>query len=413
MGNISRDFAPPFKLIAPYFFIGTIIYFLAVLSLFTFDTNISITDFKVVGWVHLYMLGFVMMVIFGAMAQLVPVVIETGHSMVELFYIIWPTLLLGTVLMVIGFTVNLSVLPFGGTIVLMSMMIFALDLLLTIKKGEHKSIVVNSMLISNLFLILGILSGFVMSLSFSGLIEFNPILWLKAHVFAVFGGYVIITIMGISMVLLPMFGLSHGFNDKPIKYAFYIMIASISLMIVSSLFEFRYFEKIAIVFSFISMLIYFYQIYLVTKSRARKMNDIWVKSLAFAFFSLIISLVFFTINILGGREFWLVSATWFLMVGFVGFLITAHLYKIIPFLVWFERFAPLVGKQKVPLLNDMVPRLKASAQMTFSMIGTVVIGFSFLFKNDFMFKSGISFLLVGSIYLVLSVKEMMNYSKGA
>ncbi len=411
MNGISRDFAPPFKLIAPYFLVGALFYLFAMIALLMFESTLSFANMSTIAWVHLYLLGFVMMIIFGAMAQLVPVVLEVGHAMVDLFYVIWPMLLVGTLVMVGGFAITPMLLPLGGVVVLLSMAIFALDLFMTLKKGEHKSIVVSAMGTSNIFLLLGILSGFVMALSFGGMISVDPQVWLKAHVFAVFGGYVMLTIMGISMVLLPMFGLAHGFDDKPMHRGYKLMILGVSLMMVSSLLSWKFLEYFSIALSFVAIMFYFYQIYLITKTRARKENDVWVKSIAFGFLTLIFSLLFTVVYLFGGSEAWLVSSAWFLMVGFVGFLITAHLFKIIPFLVWFERYAPLVGKQKVPMLHEMVPKRQADAQMIFAIIGTLLVGFSFIVASDALFKAGASFMVVSAVYLVYSVYMMMQYGK--
>ncbi len=409
--NVTRDFAPPFTLIAPFFLIGTLFYVISMIALFALGSEVSFADMGTIGWVHLYLLGFVMMIIFGAMAQLVPVVIEVGHAAVDFFYIIWPMLTVGTVLMVAGFAFSPALLPYGGMIVLLSMVIFAADLFATLKRGEHKSIVVSSMKASNIFLLLGILSGFVMALSFGGVVEIDPMHWLKAHVFAVFGGYVLLTIMGLSMVLLPMFGLSHGFNDKPMLWAYRFMVSGVSAVMIGSLIGLEWLETIGILVVIASVVTYFYQIYLIKKTRARKENDIWVKSLAFAFFTLAIALFESVVYLLGGSESWIMSAGWFLMMGFVGFLITSHLYKIIPFLVWFERYAPLVGKQKVPMLNEMVPLRAANAQMVSTATGVMLVGIALLFGSDSLFYSGVSVLVVGAVYLLYSVYTMMQYGK--
>ena len=411
MSGITRDFAPPFALIAPYFLVGTIFYVVSIMALFLLDSASSFSDMSTIAWVHLYLLGFVMMIIFGAMAQLVPVVIEVGHAAVDFFYIIYPMLTIGTLLMVAGFTLNTSLLPFGGMIVLVSMVIFAADLFWTLKKGEHKSIVVSVMGTSNIFLLLGILSGFVMALSFGGFIDINPHHWLKAHVFAVFGGYVILTIMGLSMVLLPMFGLSHGFNDKPMLWAYRLMIFAVSAVMAGSLLDLYLLEWFGITAIFVALSSYFYQVYLIAKTRARKENDVWVKSLIFGFFALLLSMLFTVVFLFGGSEAWLMSAGWFLMAGFTGFLITSHLYKIIPFLVWFERYAPLVGKQKVPMLHEMVPKRQADAQMNFTAGGVSLIGVALLLQNDALFYGGVSAMVVGATYLLYSVYKMMQYGK--
>ncbi len=409
--NVTRDFAPPFALIAPFFLIGAIFYFLSMLGLFSLSSTASFLEMNTVGWVHLFLLGFVMMIIFGAMAQLVPVVIEVGHAAVDFFYIIWPLLTLGTVMMVIGFAFSPALLPYGGLIVLLSMVIFAADLFATLRRGEHKSIVVSSMKASNIFLLLGILSGFIMALSFGGMIDIDPSRWLKAHVYAVFGGYVLLTIMGLSMVLLPMFGLSHGFDERPMLWAYRLMVSGVSLVMIGSLINVGLIETLGILAVIGSILSYFYQVYLIKKIRARKENDVWVKSLNFAFFTLAVALVEAIIYLLGGDERFIMSAGWFLMMGFVGFLITSHLYKIIPFLVWFERYAPLVGKQKVPMLNEMIPLREANMQMYVTATGVTLVGVAILFHSDTLFNAGVSVLVIGGAFLLYSVYAMMQYGK--
>ncbi len=114
MQPISQDFAPPFKLVAPYFIIGALFFILCALFLFTLDMQtIGYLNSEVLSLTHLFLLGFVMMIIFGAMAQLIPVTLEVGHFSVELYYVIWPLLLVGTLLMGLGFYFLPSLLPYG------------------------------------------------------------------------------------------------------------------------------------------------------------------------------------------------------------------------------------------------------------------------------------------------------------
>ncbi len=137
MVAVSQDYAPPFKLIAPYFIIGVIFFLISSIVTLFIDVNTLIyMDSTVLSWVHLLLLGFMMMIIFGAMAQLIPVTLEVGHFSVEFYYIIWPLLLIGTILMTLGFSLYTSLLPYGGTVVLISMFIFLLETFLTIKKVE-------------------------------------------------------------------------------------------------------------------------------------------------------------------------------------------------------------------------------------------------------------------------------------
>ena len=409
--NVTRDFAPPFSLIAPFFLMGTLFYVLSTILLFTLESDASVSQMQTAGWVHLFLLGFVMMIIFGAMAQLVPVVIEVGHAAVDFFYIIWPLLSLGTLIMVAGFFVLPLLLPYGGLLVLLSMVIFAVDLFATLRKGTRKSIVVSSIKASNIFLLLGILSGFIMALSFGGVIGSSPEIWLKAHVFAVFGGYVLLTIMGLSMILLPMFGLAHGFSDTPMLWAYRLMVGGVSSVMIGSVTSMAVLYILGTLGVIAAIISYFYQIYLIERQRARKENDIWVKSLGVAFASLALTLLFCIIYLLSGIERFIISGGWFLMMGFVGFLITAHLYKIIPFLVWFERYAPLVGKQDVPMLHEMIPLKEATMQLYTTTIGVFGVGIALLLHSNTLLYAGASILVVGGAFLLYGVYTMMQYGK--
>ncbi|DAB27987.1 MAG: hypothetical protein A2513_02710 [Sulfurimonas sp. RIFOXYD12_FULL_33_39] len=410
MFPVSQDFAPPFKLISPFFILGSLFYLLSVLYLFFFSIeNISMLDAKVVSFVHLFLLGFIMMTIFGAMAQLVPVVLEVGHFGVELFYAIWPLLSIGTILMVTGFLNYPMILPFGGVVVLIAIMIFVMEIFLTIKKVKKFNLVMSSVLISNMFLFFGIIFGLVMALGYAGMINIDINSLLKSHVFLVIVGYIVITIMGLSMVLLPMFGLSHGFSTKPLKIAITIVSLAVLSTVLSSFLDSKLFAYISYMLTALGLFIYFYFINTIYKTRARKEIDIYAKSLIFAYFSLIASLILAIIYLTLDYEPLLLSSGWLMFFGFFAFAITGHIYKIIPFLVWFERFSPLVGKQKVPMLADMLPKKSSSVQFIFGAIGVVVVAVALLLQDDTFIKAGASFLLIGALAFVRNVFYMINY----
>jgi hypothetical protein len=400
MFSITRDFAPPFKLIVPYFIIGTLVYLFSTILTLGFNINeVNYLDASVLSWVHLFLLGFAMMVIFGAMAQLIPVVLEVGHWAVELFYIIWPLLLIGTLLMVFGFYFNTSFIPYGGTFVLISIGIFTLNVFITLKKVETFSLVVKTVIISNTFLLLGLIFGILMALTFAGTASFDVSVLLSAHVYLIVGGYIGVTIIGLSLVLLPMFGLSHNFTQKPIIVSVYMLTAGICIVTLSSIFNLEIIKYIGYVLSIIAFFTYFYQIVLIYNTRARKENDIWVKSMFFSYGSLIISLLLGFVYLLNPNDALIISSGWLFFTGFIGFIITGHLYKIVPFLVWFERFSPLVGKKKVPMLADMVPTKSATYQLVFTGVGISICTIGLLFSHDTIFKIGASFLVIGAVYL--------------
>ena len=411
MVSITREFAPPFKLIAPYFIIGTLFYVLSNFLLFGVDIvqMSSSQDLYIISWVHLFLLGFVMMIIFGAMAQLIPVVLEKGHFSIDFYYIIYPLFSLGIVMMAYGFINSHLILSFGGGMVLIAMFIFSLETFLTLKNVEKFDVVTISVMISNIFLTIGVIVGFVMALTFAGFIGTDVTALLKAHVYMIIGGYVLITIMSFSYVLIPMFGLSHGFSKQPLHVAVGMQSFAVIVVFFSALFDSEFFSKIGYFFSFLSVLIYFYLIYTIDKTRARKQNDMYIISLLIGFIFFVLSMIFGGLYIVVGDETYALLCGWLLFVGFFGFLISGHLYKIVPFLVWYERFSPLVGKEKVPMLGDMVPTKSANFQIYFTTIGIILYSFALFYQNSDLQMAAASFLSIGALFLFFNLMFMIRF----
>lgn len=407
---ISQDFAPPFKLIAPYFIIGMISFVFSTLLLFGFDIqSLSSMDNTTLSWVHIFLLGFVMMVIFGAMAQLVPVVLEVGHFAVELYYIIYPLLFIGTIMMGYGFLSSPALLPYGGIVVLISLLIFVLETFLTISKVKKLNLVMSSVLLANTFLFLGLIFGIMMALGYAGTINIDVLSLLKAHIYLVLAGYVGVTIMGMSLVLLPMFWLSHSFSWKPVTYALYIVSFGVILVMFSSLFHSTVLEYSGYGLTLLALCLYFYQVYIIFKTRVRMDKDIYLKSLIFSYASLFVTIIMGIVYIFIPSQSLLLAIGWLLFLGFITFIINGHLYKIVPFLVWYQRFSPLIGKQKVPMLADMVPVKSSKFQFMFTALGVSIGVFAILFVSNEIFKVAVSFLFIGSVFMLKDLLFMINF----
>ena len=411
MNPISRDFAPPLKLIAPFFHFGVIFYLLSMLALLFFEPTFSYQQMDVAGWIHLFLLGFVMMIIFGAMAQLIPVVLEVGHVVVDVYYVILPLLAIGAVVMVFGFWMMPALLPYGGLLVLIAMIIFAFENIATLKKTELKTLTVDTVAWSNGYLLLGILTGFAIALGLSGDLGINVALMLKAHVYAVLGGYVVLTIMGLSLTLIPMFSLAHGFDETAVKRAFKLVISSVAVVFAGAVLGSEWLMMLGYALSFAGIFFYMWQIYIIAKLTVRKELDVWAKSIIFAFITLILSIILSILYFITDTESLLHASIWFLLLGFVSFFIIGHLYKIVPFLVWFERFAPLVGKEKVPMLHEMYSKEGASIMFWFTSAGVLLGGFGLLFESDILFKAAGSFLFTGAIFLYITMRKMLAYGE--
>jgi hypothetical protein len=159
----------------------------------------------------------------------------------------------------------------------------------------------------------------------------------------------------------------------------------------------------------LSIGLYLYQIWLIYKTRVRKEKDIYFKSVMFSYGSLFIALLLGVSYLLFKSEKMLLVFGWILLFGYIGNIITGHLYKIVPFLVWYQRFSPLIGKQKVPMLVDMVPKQGAIFQFYFTILGVILCGFGIGFESNELFYSGVSFLFVGGVFMFKNLLFMINF----
>ena len=408
--NISQQFAPPFKLVGSFFVSAMLILFIGIVLLFNFDINsLHTQNAFVLSWVHLFLLGFIMMSIFASMAQLLPVVLEVEHFSIDLYYVVNPLLFIGTILIFFGFYKYPVILSYGGVIVFISFFIFLFESFLTIKKVKKLNFLSTTVLVANIFLLLGLIVAIILSFVYSGNLDLDIKALMLTHIYLVFVGYLGITIISMSYILIPMFWLSHSFNNIYLKLAFYSISVGVVLVVLSQILKFKLFENLGYFVVLIGFILFIYQLYLIFKTKVRKQKDIYYKYIVFSVVNFVTALILVCLYFIVLNDYFLVVAGFIFLLGFLTPIITAHLYKIIPFLVWFHRFAPLVGKQKVPMLADMVPIKSSDFGFVFYFVGFVLSLIAFSLSSDILFKSAISFLLIGTSFIIKDVFYIINY----
>ena len=392
----------------PYFLFSGFFYFLSMFWLFFIDPFSDLKDFYLIGWVHLYMLGFIMMAIFSAMAQLGPIVVETNHYNINIFKYLFLFLITGLILMLIGFYINTSFLLYGGFLVLIAMSIYAVEFLLTLKNAKRNTSITKAMKMSNFFLLLGIITGLVMATAFNGLIDINPHSILNIHTFGLVVGFVILLIMGISIILLPMFGSSKRISDNEFSNSFITISIGVLIMMISPFVFTQVTENIAYAVTVVSIILYFHQLYKMISSRKRVEHDIWARSMYVAFISFFISFVLLVSYLLNQNELFLRVGMWIMFIGFFGFVIIGNFYKIIPFLVWFHIYSPLIEEQAVPMLHELLPKRLANLQFFYGVAGLIVSSIALILEDSKLFYGGALFLSISGFIFLITINKTLK-----
>ena len=166
-------------------------------------------------------------------------------------------------------------------------------------------------------------------------------------------------------------------------------------------------ENIAYTVTAISIILYFYQLYKMTSSRKRVDHDIWAKSMYVAFISFFISFILLVIYLLNQNELFLRVGMWIMFIGFFGFVIIGNFYKIIPFLVWFHIYSPLIEERAVPMLHELLPKRLANLQFFYGVVGLIISSIALIINDTNMFYGGAVLLSVsGSIFLITINKTL-------
>ncbi len=411
--NLATDMAPPFILVAHYFIAGTIFYALTsfLLPFYANEVNGYFLSSSIAALMHLYLLGFVMMVIFGAMYQLVPVVLEIPIFSKDFAYVQFYMFVSGILIFTFGlWNENYTqILPYGAMLMYISMLIFVANIFLTYRNITRWDIVAKFIFVSNIFLTIGITIGFIIALNL--IYGFYPDILnlVQMHIAMTIFGYVIMTIMGIGMILLPMFSLSHGFKQIAIEMAFYTIIIGLVLFLLGTYFDINVLKFGGILFSTVAIFFALYQMYLIFSTRIRKQNDFWAKNMMASFATLIISFFILLAGVITQNDTYYLLFGFTLFFGFFTFFIVGHIYKILPFLVWYQRYSPLVGKIKVPMLNDMVHEKVADTQFWITLVGLLLAISAIMIKIPLIFQVGTVIMGIGTLLVIYNIYFTLVY----
>ncbi|MBD3831213.1 MAG: hypothetical protein IE890_12115, partial [Arcobacter sp.] len=361
MSKLTSNFAVPLKIVLPYFIVGIASYFL-FFAMLSSEIFFSIYNEKIFVSVHMFGVGFLLMFFFGASLQLFPVILNVPHKFEKIFYLVFLFLFIGYLLLIVGFWHFNFLLKIGAFFIITAFIIYLTENFITIQQVKKYTFYTVAIGISHLYLMLGFIIGLLMVFGILSEASVDIAYLLSLHLSFILG-YMLIMIGTISITLIPMFALSHNFSQIYTKIAI-VLLYIMPLLVIFKQFELLRVDIVAALF------LLFIQAFVIYKKRVRKEKDVYFYSIVFAYIGLLISGI---LIIFSDYE----SAIFVLLLWFMGFMITGHVYKIIPFLAWFEYYSPLVGKQKVPLLNQMVSKKDSKMQLLFSFLGiiTLCIGF--------------------------------------
>lgn len=96
------------------------------------------------------------------------------------------------------------------------------------------------------------------------------------------------------------------------------------------------------------------------------------------------------------------------LVGWIGFTMVGHLYKILPFLIWFHRYSALLGKRPVPLIGGLYDDRLARAGYIASQLGLALLLAATLFGWSTLASLGAGLLVLGAVATAVMLAQCLT-----
>lgn len=418
----STERAPHASVVLPHFAFSSIS-FLAVAVLLTLADTAMFGHYfqgKILALTHMGTLGWITMVIFGALYQLIPVVLEVplySEKLAKVNFVVFAVGILG---MVPAFWNN----SFGwallgpSILLLLAFVLFSFNIAVTALQTK-KWTVEAFLVISSIFwfLFTGIV-GFLLSLNFTyPFLKVSHLEYLKAHAHMGIGGWFLMLIMGVGSVLIPMFFLSHKMNKKKLWLALLATNAGIALFSIDHMFLFLGWDALSLFIVATGVGGFLSYIYESFKKRARKKLDIGLKHTVVSLLMMLIPValavivhftfgmntqLLFRLGILYGAS---------ILLGVITSLILGQFYKTLPFIIWLWRYQAYVGKYRTPLPKNLYSEKLLTWQYWSYNAAVALLFVGLAFGSEWSLRIGGVGLIIAAVIFNINVLKMFLHKR--
>ena len=381
--GLSLDQAPPYSATMKFFITG-FIYALFGGVYLAFGGGVIDTVF-----IHLMTIGFMTMVMSGAVFQFLPVVGGVRFQRIILLSnLIYAGLNLGVIGFLVGFYFyNPILLRVSSAILFLSIALFALSVIYKLFENRVKNLSIISIALALVFLLLGAVAGVWMTHSYAGANIGESYLWVKnLHLHLLFFGWILLLVMGVSFQVIPMFWVAKDFHTKT-KALFIFTLAG--LLVGYLFFVHPIFSFVLALWAMVYAFVVLHRLY----NRKRKLRDYSVNYWFVAMGSLAVAMTLFIFDFAVQMSYKMMAF------GFVYAVISAMIYKIIPFITWFHLSAK--GIFEIPTMKEMI----GQNQIKYSFYLFVVTYLSFVFSSYHIMAQ--TLFIYG--FIVLNAWHIVNF----
>lgn len=359
LGALTGVEAPPFRLPGSHFTTALIFLVLGGVGLVVVAPELAAGAFlspRVTGVTHLFTLGWITTSIMGALYQILPVALEREVR--------WPrvaqaTLALhgpGLLVFVSGLALHRPGWTVPGAVLMASgILVFAANLAATLRAAPRRDLTWRALALADLFLVLTVLLGLSLAANLRWpFLGADRVVALAVHLHVALVGWVLLVMVGVGHKLLPMFLLSHDADERPGRWAVGFLAGGTALLLALHHTPGPWVRVLPAPLMVAGAGAFLLQARGFFRHRRRPALDAGMRSVAASLG--ILGCAVALGSVLAGTGFArpsLATAYVAALILGISLFVAAHYYKIVPFLVWYHRYAPRAGKGPVPTVAEL------------------------------------------------------------
>lgn len=402
--NLRLDQAPPFSVPLRFFLAAPWFPLLAagVLAWYGPAALASRWTPAMLAVTHLFTLGFLALVMLGALMQLLPVL--AGSPVIHpkrVGGVVHVLLILGTLSLSFGFLGTPAMLLRAALLLLgVGFAIFLATAGLSLARASSNTPAVNAMRLALLGLALTVTLGLALGLRLSGNTGVAGGAWTGVHLGWGLVGWVAMLVLGVAYQVVPMFQLTPVYPAWLMRvlpgFVFAVLLAwSLSAALAAQSTSFAFATGILSVLLGLGLATFAVVTLWLQHKRHRRLPDVTLYFWRLAMLSLLACVVMAMLSSAGfgnGPRADLLLGAW-MIVGFASSAIHGMLYKIVPFLAWLHLHETHRIRYALPNMKQIMPDARTMPHLWIHGIALLLISVAILHPGWWVYPAAASIAL--------------------
>ncbi len=372
--------------------------------------------------VHLVALGWLSLLMSGALLQFVPVLVARPLFSERLPLPALFCLVLGLIALLCGFrqlggeiAPGLPFLPAAAVLLGSGLALILWDLVATVWPARPLPLPARFVAVGLASVAATTILGIIFALVLSGMTSVNHLVQLTAagvpiHAIAGLGGWLTFSAIGVSYRLLAMFTLAPDLDGPSPRATFWLGTVALALAVLGGTaaaclgFDTRPALVATAACGIAALAFYGFDVVMLFRTRKRRTLELNTRMAVAALVSLAAAAVLIVVSGLAGRLPQQAGAIAFLTAfGWLTGLGLAKLYKIVAFLTWLECYGPVMGKRPTPRVQDLVAEARAAKWFWLYFAAVWIATICLMTDAAFAFRGAAGAMTVATLGIVVEL----------